>query len=107
MLEEAKVLVAEQKRDLKVRQVAMAEAQAHDLYPHDGWDLLAELEGLHERMAGVKDECVAKAEEPVALVMGISKALVDLSLPPIQGVPQVLRKAREVLEATGIILKCL
>jgi hypothetical protein len=56
-------------------------------------------------MAGVKDERVAETKELVALVMGISRALMDLRLPPIQGILEVLRKAREVPEAAGSILE--
>jgi hypothetical protein len=40
-------------------------------------------------------------------VVKTSKALADLVLPPIQGFPQVSRKAREVLEVMGIMLECL
>jgi hypothetical protein len=56
-------------------------------------------------MAGVKDERVAETKELAALVMGISRALMDLSLPPIQGILEVPRKAREVPEAAGSILE--
>jgi hypothetical protein len=87
MLEETKVLPDKQKRDLKVREAALTEAQACGLYPHSGWDLLEESEELRECMAGVKDEHITKAEELVVLGTEASKALLDLNLPPFQGVP--------------------
>jgi hypothetical protein len=33
--------------------------------------------------------------------------LVDLGFPPIQGIPQDLGKARDILELVGIVLECL
>jgi hypothetical protein len=43
MLEEKKVLLAEQKQDLKVRETALVEAQSRGLNPLVNWDLLSEL----------------------------------------------------------------
>jgi hypothetical protein len=45
------------------------------------------MEELRARMAGVKDDCVAKALELSWLVMEISDALVDLGVFPIRDVP--------------------
>jgi hypothetical protein len=41
------------------------------------------------------------------LVMGISNALVDLGVFPIQDIPRCPKSAQEVLAAAGLILECL
>jgi hypothetical protein len=83
----------------------LAEEQARGLHPYDGWNQPTELRELCEHMAGVKEECVTEAERLVALVVEASKALTDLELPPIRELPQILRKAHEVMKAAGIILE--
>jgi hypothetical protein len=85
----------------------LAEAQARGLYPYDGRDLPTELVELHERVARVEEEHVTKAKKLAALVGEASKALVDLSLPPIREILHVPREAREVLKVAGVILECL
>jgi hypothetical protein len=75
------------------------------MYPHDGRDLLVKLEELCELMAGVEEECVAKAEKLAALVGEASKVLVDLGLPPIRKIPHATREAREGLKEPGVILE--
>jgi hypothetical protein len=83
----------------------MAEEHACGMYPHDGRDLLVKLEELCELMAGVEEECVAKAEKLAALVGEASKVLVDLGLPPIRKIPHATREAREGLKEPGVILE--
>jgi hypothetical protein len=39
------------------------------------------------------------------LVVGITNALVDLGMLPIQDIPQLLKSAREVLTAASVILE--
>jgi hypothetical protein len=70
-----------------VRQATLTQAQVRGLYPQDGWDLLVKLLEPHEHMVGVEEGRVAKAEKRAVLVMKTSKALEDLGLPPIQGLP--------------------
>jgi hypothetical protein len=80
----------------------LAEAQTCGIYLRDGRDLLEE---LRKRMAGVDEERVVEAEKLAALVTETSRDLMDLGLPPIQEIPQVLRKAWEVLKAARIVLE--
>jgi hypothetical protein len=105
MLKERQILLSLQKKDLKMREAKLAEEQACGLHPCDRWDLPVELEELHEHMTEVEEEHVAKTERLAALVVEASKALVYLGLPPILEVPQIPRKAQEVLKAAGIILE--
>jgi hypothetical protein len=102
MLEEIEILLSLHKKDLKVWEAVLAEAQTCGIYLRDGRDLLEE---LRKRMAGVDEERVVEAEKLAALVTETSRDLMDLGLPPIQEIPQVLRKAWEVLKAARIVLE--
>jgi hypothetical protein len=73
--------------DLEVHEMKLAEEQARDSHPFDGRDLLAELEELCTRVAGVEDEHAADAGKLSILVMGISNVLIDLRTLPIQDIP--------------------
>jgi hypothetical protein len=55
----------------------------------------------------VEDECAAEARKMSMLVMGISSALVDLEVLPIQNISQLLKMAQEVLVEPGLVLECL
>jgi hypothetical protein len=54
-------------------------------------------------MTGVKDDRAVEAELLSQLVRGISNALVDLNVLPIQGIPPQPRLAKDVLAAFGLI----
>jgi hypothetical protein len=105
ILEECQIPLSLQKKDLKVREAKLAEDQTCGPYPYDRRDVPAKLEELHERMARVEEKLVVEAEKLAALVEEVSKAFMDLKLPPIQEVPKVLRKVQEVLKAVGLILE--
>jgi hypothetical protein len=49
-----------QESDLERREERLAVEQAQGLYSFDGRDLSANLENLHERVAGVEDKRAAK-----------------------------------------------
>jgi hypothetical protein len=102
MLEETKVLLEEKKQDHKVWEAALVEVKTRGLNPQDNRDLLVE---LRERLGEVEADHVTEAEELASLMTNISKVLMDLGLSPIQGIPQVRNKAREVLKVTGSILE--
>jgi hypothetical protein len=93
--------------NLEVHEAKLMEEQAWGLHPFDRWDLLAELEEIHVRMPRLEDEHASKSEKLLVLVMGISNALVDLRMLPIQDIPQLLKIAQEVLTIAGLILECL
>jgi hypothetical protein len=78
MLEERQILLSLQKKDLKVQEAKLAEEQAHNLYSLDGQDLLAKLEELHVRVAGVDEERAANAAELAVLVVEASNIPVVL-----------------------------
>jgi hypothetical protein len=82
---------------LEVHEAKLAEEQAQSLYPFDRWDLPAELEEFRVCVAGDADECATKAGKLSMLVVGISNALVDLGMLPIQDIPQLPKMAQEVL----------
>jgi hypothetical protein len=82
---------------LEVHEAKLAEEQAQSLYPFDRWDLPAELEEFHVCVAGDADECATKAGKLSMLVVGISNALVDLGMLPIQDIPQLPKMAQDVL----------
>jgi hypothetical protein len=106
MLEERQILLSLQK-DLKMREVKMAEEQARVLCSFNVQDLPVELEDLRVRVAGVQDEHDAKDGELLALVVEASNALVDLGILPIPDIPQFPKMAQDVLTAVGVILECM
>jgi hypothetical protein len=86
MLEECQILLSLQESNLEVHEAKLAEEQARGMHPIDGRDLLAELEKLRMRVAGVEDKHSTEAGKLLMLVMGISNALVDLGKLPIQDI---------------------
>jgi hypothetical protein len=56
-----------------------------NLHPHNGLDLLAELEGIYARVDGIGGERAAEAGQLSQLVVEISKALANLGIFPIFG----------------------
>jgi hypothetical protein len=105
MLEECQILLSLQETDLKVWEAKLPEEQVHGLHSFDRRDLSTELEEGHVRVAGVNDECTTEAGELSVLIVEASNALVDLGIVHIQGVPQLLKMAQEVLKAVDLILE--
>jgi hypothetical protein len=66
-----------------------------------------ELEKLRERMARGDDNRVVEAELLSRSVRGISDALVDLNMLPIQGIPLQPWSAKDVLAAFSLVLEWL
>jgi hypothetical protein len=64
-----------------------------------------ELEKIHVRVAEVENKHTTEAGKLSALAVEASNALVDLGMPPIRDVPQLLKTAKEVLKATCVILE--
>jgi hypothetical protein len=91
--------------DLEVQEAILAEDHVHDLHPPDGWNMLAELEETRAHVDEIKGEHAAEAEQLSQLVVGISNALVDLGMLPVQDNPQLLKSAREVLTVLALILE--
>jgi hypothetical protein len=56
-------------------------------------------------MDRINDECASEAERLLQLVLGISNALVDLGMLPVQDILQLPKSAREVLPMAGLILE--
>jgi hypothetical protein len=56
-------------------------------------------------VARVEYERATKAGKLSTLVVGISNALVDLRMLPIEEIPQLLKIVHEVLVAAGLILE--
>jgi hypothetical protein len=83
----------------------LAKDQARGLYFFDGRDLPAEMEKLCERVAGVEDDHAIEVELLSRLVRGISDALVDLNVLPIQGIPLQPWSTKDVLAAFGLIME--
>jgi hypothetical protein len=54
-----------------------------------------------------KVACVPKSVRLAVLVRDISKAMVDLGMPLISGIPQDLSRASDILEVAGTVLDCL
>jgi hypothetical protein len=75
----------------------------HGLHPPDERDLSAELEETRTCVDEIKGERAAEAEQLSQLVVGISNALVDLGMLPIQDIPQLPKSAWEVLTTAGLI----
>jgi hypothetical protein len=81
------------------------EAQAHRLNPQEKRYELLKLVELREHLDEAKAAHIVEAEELAMLVVEISMILGDLGLPPIRGIPQDLGKARDVMEAVGVVLE--
>jgi hypothetical protein len=73
--------------------VILVEEQERDLYPHNGWDLSAELEGIHACVDRIEVERAIEAKQLSWLVVEISNALADLGMLPIQVIPQLPKSA--------------
>jgi hypothetical protein len=79
--------------------------QAHGFHSFNERDLSAELEKLRKCVAGVESECATKAVILSLSVMGISNALVDLGVFPIQAIPKRPKSAQVVLTVSSLILE--
>jgi hypothetical protein len=64
-------------------------------------------EETHARVDGIISRRATEAGRLSQLVVGISNALVDLGMLPIQDIAQLPESAQEVLTAAGLILDCL
>jgi hypothetical protein len=67
--------------------------------------LSAELEELHESVAGIEGDHSTEGMKLSWSVREISDALVDLGVFPIQDIPQHLKSAQDVLMVTDLILE--
>jgi hypothetical protein len=105
MMGEKRVLLAEKEQDIEVLEAALMEAQARDLNPWDNQDELLELVELQKCLGEVEVGRVTEASELAVLEGEMSKVLVFLGRPPIEGIPQDPGKARDILEAVDVILE--
>jgi hypothetical protein len=71
----------------------------------NGQDLLVELDRVRARVGGIDGERVAEGGQLSWQVVHISGVLVDLGMMPIWDIPQLLKRAREVLSAVDLALK--
>jgi hypothetical protein len=85
----------------------LADDQAQGLYPTDRRDLPSEFGKLHERMAKVEDDHAIEAKQLSWSTMEISKALVDLNMLPIQGIPLQPWWVKDAMVAFGLVLEWL
>jgi hypothetical protein len=83
----------------------LAEEQECSLHPTNGRDLSLGLDTTRACMDRINDEHAAEARRLSQLVMGISDALVNLGMLPVQDISQLLKSAREVLPMTDLVLK--
>jgi hypothetical protein len=65
------------------------EEQARDQHPPDRRDLSVELDEIRSCMDWIIGEHTAEAGRLSQLVMGISNALVDLGMLPVQNIPRL------------------
>jgi hypothetical protein len=93
MLEECQILLSLQEADLEVHEAILAEELECDLHSSDGRDLSAELDKARALADGITDERATEAMQLSQRVMGISSALVDLGMLPIQDIAQLLKLA--------------
>jgi hypothetical protein len=64
-----------------------------------------ELEEIHAHVDGITHECTAKVEQLVQLVVGISNALVELGMLPVQDIPQLPKSAQKNLTVASLLLE--
>jgi hypothetical protein len=69
--------------------------------------LLAELEGIRAHVDAIGGECAAEAGQLSQLVVGISNALADLGMLPVQDITHFMKSTQEVLTAACLFLECL
>jgi hypothetical protein len=81
--------------------------QSRELNPRDNHDELMEFVELQRHLQDAKADRVIDAEWLAILLRDVSKVLEDLGTPPIQGIPQDLLTAGDVLEALDVILELL
>jgi hypothetical protein len=106
-LEECQILLCLQEADLEVQEVILVEEQVRGLHPPDGRDLSVKLEETRARVDGINSKHAAEVGRLSQLVMGMSNAIVDLGMLPVQDITQLLKSGREVLTAVGLIFECL
>jgi hypothetical protein len=70
-----------------LREAALMEARARGLKPQDYWEELMELIALKKRLEEAEVARFIEVGQLVVLVGDMSKALVDLGMPPILGIP--------------------
>jgi hypothetical protein len=105
MLDERMTLPGLQEIDLEVHEVILAKELERGQRPSDGQDMLAELKKICTHVDRINVDRVAEAERLSQQVMRVAGILVDLGLPPVEHIPQLLRTAQEVLPAVALILK--
>jgi hypothetical protein len=93
--------------DLEWWEEKLAEEKVRGLYSFDGRDLLAELEKLRERVAGVENKRATEAVQLSRSVMEIFDALVDLGVFPIRDIPAQPKSAKDVLAVVSPVLEWL
>jgi hypothetical protein len=107
VLEERRTFLSIQEMNLGRWEEKLMEEHAHDLHSFNGWDLLAGLEELHSRMAGIEDEHATEAARLSQLAMKIPNAFIDLGVFPIRDIPLLSKSAQEVFASADLILECL
>jgi hypothetical protein len=75
------------------------------LHPPNGRVLSMELGQTCTHVDRINGERATEAGQLSQLVVGISNALVDLGMLPVQDIPQLLKSARKVLLAAGLIVE--
>jgi hypothetical protein len=83
----------------------MAEELACGLHSSHGRDLSAELDQACALTDGITNERATEVMRLSHRVVGISNALADLGMLPIQDIPQLPKSAWEVLSVADLILK--
>jgi hypothetical protein len=98
-------LLGVQEMNLGVREAILAEELECGMRHPDGRDLLAELDETHARVRGIDDDRATEAGWLSRRLVWVTGILVDLGLPPIKDIPQLLKTAQDALPTVALVLK--
>jgi hypothetical protein len=88
-----------------VREAILAQEMERDLDPPDGQDMSTELDKAHTFVDRIVEDYATKAEQLSRQVIQVADILIHLGLLPIEDIPQLLKRAQEVLPAVALIPK--
>jgi hypothetical protein len=105
MLEECQIILNLSEADLEVHEVALAEELERGLHSCDGRDWSAEVDLARALVDGITDRHATEAMLLSQRIVGISNALANLGMLPIQDIPQLAMLAWVVLSPANLVLK--
>jgi hypothetical protein len=106
-LDERVTLLGLLEMDLVVPEVILAEDLERSLRHPNRNDLPMELDETHAWVCGIADDRAADVGRLSRQLVWVAGVLIDIGLPPIEGIPQLLKTTQDALPVVALVLKCL